>query len=89
VTVPLLLVAEVRKRLKGHTRLTKKNQATIPVDVLREAGIKAGDLVRARAVGSGRVELERVDDPIGRYAGALPGAYPPGWLEQLRSEWPE
>jgi bifunctional DNA-binding transcriptional regulator/antitoxin component of YhaV-PrlF toxin-antitoxin module len=70
------------------TRLSSKNQVTIPVDVLREAGLAPGDEVLARVIGPGRVELERADDLVTRWAGALPaGTYPPGYLDELRNEW--
>lgn len=66
-------------------RLSSKNQITVPVDVLRAAGLRAGDEVVVRAAGDGRVELERVADLVSRYAGAL--RYPPGYLDALRDEW--
>jgi AbrB family looped-hinge helix DNA binding protein len=69
------------------SRLSSKNQVTIPVKVLREAGLAAGDEVVVRAAGKGRIELERADDLIRRFAGSLPaGTYPRGHLEELRSE---
>jgi bifunctional DNA-binding transcriptional regulator/antitoxin component of YhaV-PrlF toxin-antitoxin module len=69
-------------------RLSRKNQITIPVDVLREAGLEPGDELRVRAGGRGRVEVERWSDLVDQLAGSLPaGTYPPGYLEGLRSEW--
>ncbi|HEX7293796.1 MAG TPA: AbrB/MazE/SpoVT family DNA-binding domain-containing protein [Solirubrobacterales bacterium] len=70
-------------------KLSRKNQVTIPVDVLRKSGIEPGDEVSVRVVGRGRLELERWSDLIDRFAGSLPSAdaYPAGYLEGLRSEW--
>lgn len=70
------------------SRLSSKRQVTIPVRVLREAGLDAGDEVVIRALAPGRIELERAEDLIERYAGSLPaGTYPPGHLDGLRGEW--
>lgn len=72
------------------SRVSSKHQVTIPVKVLREAGVAAGDEVVVRAAGEGRIELERADDLIERFAGSVPsGTYPPGYLDELRSEWRE
>ncbi|GAC1319853.1 MAG: hypothetical protein NVS2B16_31930 [Chloroflexota bacterium] len=70
------------------SRLSRKNQITIPVDALREAGIAPGDEVHIRVSGSGRLEVERVETLIERWAGRLPpGTYPEDYLERLRDEW--
>lgn len=72
------------------SRLSGKHQVTIPVRVLREAGLAAGDELVIRATGQGRLEIERADDLVRRYAGSLPaGTYPDGYLDELRSEWRE
>jgi SpoVT / AbrB like domain. len=70
---------------KGMPKLSRKNQITIPVDVLRDSGLVPGDAVDIRSAGSGRVEIRRQRDIIDEYAGTL--SYPPGYLDKLRDEW--
>jgi bifunctional DNA-binding transcriptional regulator/antitoxin component of YhaV-PrlF toxin-antitoxin module len=72
--------------------LSPKHQATIPNEVVAAAGLTVGDELRVEADGPGRVVLVRVvlvrvEDPIIEFAGALTGAYGPGYLERLRDEW--
>lgn len=70
---------------KGMPKLSAKNQVTIPVKVLREAGLEQGETLTVRAVGQGRVEIRRRNDVIDELAGTL--SYPPGYLDALRDEW--
>ena len=76
------------KRRPRTTRLSSKHQATIPVAVLAEAGVKAGERLRVEALGPGRIVLTRADDSLEDLLGALGNdVYPPGYLEGLRGEW--
>jgi bifunctional DNA-binding transcriptional regulator/antitoxin component of YhaV-PrlF toxin-antitoxin module len=77
----------VKHRRKGFTRLSRKNQATIPVDVVSAAGLCPGDVLRAEATAPGRVLLTRAEDPLEALAGALTGVFEPGFLSDLRDEW--
>ena len=74
-------------RTRGHTRISVKNQATIPVAALRRAGLKPGDQLRVEAAGAGRIVLTRVEETLAGYAGRLTGVYPKGSLQKLRREW--
>ena len=85
---PLLMVDEVKLgRKRGRTRISTKNQVTLPVDALARAGLKAGDRLRADVSGPGRIVLIREEDPLERFAGTLTDAYPDGYLDDLRREW--
>lgn len=78
---------EVKKRRRGFTRISAKHQATIPVQALKDAGLKPGDEVRVVAAGRGRLMLERDVNVVERHAGSLRGVYAPGELDRLRDEW--
>lgn len=69
--------------------ISKKNQVTIPVAALADAGLRPGDDVTIVAVAPGRLELVRVDELISEFAGMFDDTvYPPDYLEKLRQEWP-
>ena len=79
--------------MNGQTRVSDKNQVTLAVQALRDAGIAPGDELRVEASGPGRIVLTRVlsDAETERFravlrqvAGALDGVYPPGYLDDLR-----
>ena len=74
-------------RRRGYTRVSAKNQVTIPQDALVRAGLKVGDRLRATAGRPGELILVREEDPVDRFAGALTGAFAPDELDELRREW--
>ena len=75
------------RRRRGYTRVSAKHQVTIPMDALVEAGLRAGDRLRAEVRGPGEVAFVREDDPLKRFAGALTDVYPTCYLDELRREW--
>jgi AbrB family looped-hinge helix DNA binding protein len=81
------------KRRRGYTRLSRKNQVTIPVAVLAQVGVRPGDELKVD-VEDGRVVLEptlslaeRRRAVLDQFAGKFTGLYPPGYLDRLRDEW--
>ena len=77
----------VKERRRGASKISSKNQITIPAEALRNAGLEVGDRLVARSDGAGRLILEREHDVIAEFAGALTGVYLPHEVEGLRSEW--
>ncbi len=68
-------------------RVSSKNQVTLPVDVMRSAGLAAGDEVTVRRVGDGEVLVAVRGSRVRRHAGIARGIYQPGELDGLRGEW--
>ncbi|MGH2972841.1 MAG: AbrB/MazE/SpoVT family DNA-binding domain-containing protein [Gaiellaceae bacterium] len=67
-------------------RISSKNQVTLPVDVLAEAGLKAGDDVSIEADGPETIVVRRrVARDIEAAAGVFSGLYPPDYLKKLRA----
>jgi AbrB family looped-hinge helix DNA binding protein len=68
--------------------VSRKNQITIPAEVMRQAGLAPGDDVRVRSVGPGRIEMVKVEELVAEHAGSLDStAYPPGYLDEVRGGW--
>lgn len=67
-------------------RISAKNQVTIPVAVLEEAGLHAGDQVVVEALEEGELRIRRGAVRFESAFGALTGIYPAGYLEQLDRE---
>lgn len=67
-------------------KISTKHQVTVPVAVLEESGLHAGDQVVIEALGEGEVRIRRGEVSFERAFGALTGSYPRGYLERLDSE---
>ena len=67
-------------------KISTKNQVTIPVAVLEEAGLHAGDQVVVEALEEGELRVRRGERSFERAFGALTGIYPPDYLEKLDRE---
>lgn len=67
-------------------RISAKNQVTIPIAVLEEAGLQSGDQVIVEALEEGELRIRRGERSFERAFGALTGTYPARYLEQLDRE---
>jgi AbrB family looped-hinge helix DNA binding protein len=68
--------------------VSRKNQVTIPAQVMRDAGLEPGDDIRVRTVGPGRIEFVKTEELISEFAGRLDDStYPQGYLDDTRSGW--
>jgi AbrB family looped-hinge helix DNA binding protein len=67
-------------------RISSKNQITIPVAALEEAGLRAGEQVRIEPAGDGELWIRRSARSFDDAFGALTGTYPAGYLTQLDAE---
>ena len=57
-------------------RISAKNQVTIPVAALQEAGLHAGEAVIVEPAGDGELRVRRAAMTFDAAFGALTGAYP-------------
>ena len=74
----------------GQTKITRKNQVTLPVAELRKAGLEPNDVVVVTADGAGRIVIERYRSIIEEYAEKLSGNLAggvEGFLEWRKREW--
>jgi bifunctional DNA-binding transcriptional regulator/antitoxin component of YhaV-PrlF toxin-antitoxin module len=89
-------VSERVKRKSGFTHLSSKRQITLPLAVVERAGLKVGEQLAVEVDARGRVIVSRpTGEGVGerrrralrKAAGALPGVWPPGALDEIRDEW--
>jgi bifunctional DNA-binding transcriptional regulator/antitoxin component of YhaV-PrlF toxin-antitoxin module len=80
----------VKRRGRTSTsRISSKNQLTVPVDILRKAGLSEGDDVRFMYLEDGSISVVKAanSNEIMQFAGALTGLYEGFDLDEERNSW--
>ncbi len=67
-------------------RISTKNQVTIPIAVLEEAGLRSGETVTVEPAGDGELRVRRAALNFDTAFGALTGTYPADYLAQLDAD---
>jgi AbrB family looped-hinge helix DNA binding protein len=67
-------------------KISGKNQITLPVAVLEEAGLRSGDEVVVEVLEEGELRVRRGKPGFEGAFGALTGVYPPDYLARLDAE---
>jgi antitoxin component of MazEF toxin-antitoxin module len=67
-------------------RISPTNQITIPVAVLDEAGLHAGEAVTVESAGDGELRVRRRGMTFEAALGVLTGTYSEGYLDALDAE---
>lgn len=75
------------RRRNNETRVSSKNQITLPVAALAKARVNVGDRLLVEASGDGRITLIRAHDALDDVAGSVPGLSAATNLQRLRDEW--
>jgi len=69
------------------SNVSSKHQVTLPVEAMRQPGLRPGDEATVRLVGDGEVMVAARGSRVRRHPGIATGIYPGGELDQLRDEW--
>jgi len=71
------------------SRLSSKNQLTVPVDILRRVGLEAGDEVEFVVNDAGFIQIQVMADahPVLNLVGAFPGVFDEFDQERERAAW--
>lgn len=67
-------------------RISSKHQVTLPVEVLANAGLTAGDEVTIEAEGPDIVVVRRARRDVDAGFGVFDGLYETGYLDALRAD---
>ncbi len=67
-------------------RISAKNQITLPVAALQEAGLRAGEQVSVEPTGDGELRVRRATIGFEDAFGVLTGTFPPDYLDRMDAE---
>jgi bifunctional DNA-binding transcriptional regulator/antitoxin component of YhaV-PrlF toxin-antitoxin module len=67
-------------------RISSKNQITLPVDTLAQAGLAPGDDVTIEADGPDTIIVRRTHRNVELAFGVFDGLFEAGYVDRLRSE---
>ena len=70
-----------------RTKVSRKNQVTLPVAAMAAAEVVAGDVLRVEVEAEGVFRLVRERDPLDAVIGSMPGLSAATNLEMVRAEW--
>lgn len=68
------------------SRISSKNQITLPRRALDEVGLRAGEAVVVEPTGEGELRIRRSSFEFDDAFGALTGVYPSDYLARLDAE---
>ena len=87
--VPKPKVPAQRAGRTSTSRLSSKNQLTVPVDILRRVGLAAGDEVEFVVNNAGFIQIQVMGDanPDLNLVGAFPGVFDEFDQEKERAAW--
>ena len=82
----------IRRGRSSTSRISAKNQVTIPVEILREVNMKSGDTVKFISNGEGQIALIKHEEPKWKIAmreliGSEPGLGKRYDYKKEREEW--
>ena len=81
---------KTRKGRTTTTRLSSKNQVTLPVEIIRKAGFKVGDTLNCTVTKEGKIELSPPQNPIMSLFGAGNGIFDDlDWEAERADAWGE
>lgn len=78
---------KVKESSRRTSKLSSKNQLTLPVSVIRSAGVSPGDSFQIKVDGPGAISIHLANKVVDEVAGSLTGVYPKNAVERLRAEW--